>query len=451
MSGNLQPLQAFESVITLNQSGSFSNPTGDVGFGKSDCCWPDDPRNCDQYRATFDYNNAEFSNDIRSLKSLTIDQIYDQGLISSVISKWTFNFTNCGADCDFKNTNRTRVEYEFIYIDNTVSSRQECYQKGVDPYATEAGSCVVVDRLKPIKSFYSNLNREPGACNQYGIKDVSYLFETRIVIDMKKYCKNINLESAICTRFCSYDENSTDCYNSFLNYCFTRLKDGKFPITNRDSQCFQFLSAYAGNQNTNITELDNKIKTLCKESSIDPSNYVNLNLPVSEQTVFTDLCACHFEDQIYDRYYQSLLEQIPNLSISGQGTRRCVFPYCNVSPFKSSEMKGTGTCPSIQCLQSIRLNNNGTINGDINAQTNANCTSEIQNNSGSLPSPPITPVPPTPSPNSAKTSYNWLYWILGLLGLLLLILIVIFIIKKMNQKNVQILPTTMKKNQNTIN
>jgi hypothetical protein len=133
-----------------------------------------------------------------------------------------------------------------------------------------------------------------------------------------------------------------------------------------------------------------------------------------------------------------MIQQIPNLNISGQGSKKCLFPYCNVSPFKSGDMKGTSTCPAIQCIQGISIENNGTINGNINSQTNANCINDIKNSSlntgsspGPSPSPGFTPAPsPGPGPSSGPASQAPLstFWIIMIVLGVVFVLFIIFIL-----------------------
>jgi hypothetical protein len=435
---NLEPLRAFQNTITLQQTGTFGN------VGDNDCCWVNDARNCDQYRATIDYSKAVYPNDLRDLRNLSMRQLYNNGYIQSVQSQLKLTFTICGGTCGIQ----TQVRYQLTYVDDQSTPESSCFtSRSYTGAVREVNSCTINNNIKPIKSFYVHTEAIAG-CDSYGVKDVSYEFSTSITINMKNYCRNgNNFISPVCIQFCSYDESSTDCYNIALDKCFTDDK-----ILNKEGHCYRFLSSYAGRQDTSIVALDLKLKDFCNQKSINPENYIG---STGVNQVYTDLCACHFDDQIYTNYYASLIEQIPNLSISGQGSRKCVFPYCNVSPFKSGDMKGTGTCPTIQCLQSISLLNNGTINGDINAQTNANCTSQISSSSLNNPSsqppgpPPVsflctkdsdctngkkcnttTGICQTPTP-SDNSWVNWLIGIgLGLLFVIALILIIYFFTSK---------------------
>ena len=414
------PLRAFENSVRLTQTGNFFTSPNI----KDVCCWPDDARNCDQYRATINYNNATFPSDILPLKSLGMSTIIQLGLITSVNSSLKFNFTNCGADCG----HTTNLENVFYYLNGGSSGGSVQKYRG-DPYNPENQSATWTNNTNVIQSFYMNLNGET-TCVQYGLKNVSYTFTTTITIDMKKYCRTAqNFGLPACINFCSYEESATDCYNIALDKCFTNDT-----ILDKDSHCYQFLNNYASRDNTSIVALDNKLKTYCSEKSITAENY-------KEQTTFpalTELCSCHLDDQIYNTYYDSMIQQIPNLNISGQGSKKCLFPYCNVSPFKSGDMKGTSTCPAIQCIQGISIENNGTINGNINSQTNANCINDIKNSSlntgsspGPSPSPGFTPAPsPGPGPSSGPASQAPLstFWIIMIVLGVVFVLFIIFIL-----------------------
>ncbi len=182
-----------------------------------------------------------------------------------------------------------------------------------------------------------------GSSNESAISLDGYV-KIEININMSKYCQEKNFDQPICVRYC---ENTTDniggkCYDNAINYCFTMNPNGKYPIMDEEGNCQKFLKNYITLPDSNISRLDEKLVKFCEDESIDASNYLI-------STEHTDLCSCHLKDEIYENYYTSLITQIPNLAISGQGNRRCIFPYCNISPFKTNEMKGgtdkgTGHC-----------------------------------------------------------------------------------------------------------
>jgi len=344
------PLKAFTPTATLSQSGGGSS-------------------------ANIDYSRLVFSNDLQALKGLTIKQIYDMGYIKSINTTIRWSFVYYGGTCFM----RAITYYENTYVDGTTSGRGDCATTNEHGVAVrESGSCTITNNIKPITSIRAWDQRSKNVCAYYGVGEWNYTVNVTMEIDMRNYCKGVNLESSTCINYCVEPNAKSDCYTSALEYCFTK-KGNSYPILDKNGQCQSIISSYVKSKdNTNIGNYTNKLRKFCKDEGITPENYLT-------EDAYRDLCACHmdYDEPIYDLYYQSLLKQIPQLSLTDTGAKQCLFPYCNNSKFRSEDMRGFGVCPSVKCIQSIKIDNQGTIIGDINAQTNANCINDISRGTGS--------------------------------------------------------------------
>ena len=376
---NLQPLSAFVNTITLSQNGSLTGNTCATG------CRPSD--SCNTYKFIVDYSKAIYSNDFNGIKNLSVENLFNLGVIQSVTSTLQYHFSVCGGTCGTE----LNFNYSISYLDkDKKQDSATCFVSGnMLGGAGNVGwpnSCEINNSgLSPISSVSASAS-DSGGCENYGLGAVSYTFTTTIIVDMKKFCKGSAFDDNVCINYCNYSENSTDCFNNALDYCFTK-QNNNYPILDSNGHCNTFISSYInGVNNVQLGNIDNKLKTLCSSEGITPQNYI-------AQSQYTDLCSCHLDDSIYTNYYNSLTKQIPALLYSGEGSTKCLFPQCNVSKFKSSDMRGVSACPSIQCIQSASLNlsNNGTVNGNVNISQDSQCVSYLNNSGGQTGSGSIAP------------------------------------------------------------
>jgi hypothetical protein len=203
-----------------------------------------------------------------------------------------------------------------------------------------------------------------GLCDN-GVSNIILSLSGSGSIDMSKVCDK-RFFTPICNTYCTEPYNEK-CFIPVVNNCFklTTLEDGTntTPLFTDDT-CKNWIeeNVKAGGSKT----IDDKIFDSCNELNINPTNYAN-------DLSIRNICACHFEDKIYENYYQSLIKLVPAIQYAGLGSSKCLFPGCTLSPYKSIEILGENICPTVQCIQGVVFNNDGTIKGDVTIKQDTNC------------------------------------------------------------------------------
>jgi hypothetical protein len=194
-----------------------------------------------------------------------------------------------------------------------------------------------------------------------------------VTVKIQEYCTT-NLESSICQRYCN--ETPSLCVQPAINYCF----DGTLSYSSKlltSSFCPNFIQTVLSRNDLEGSPnliIDNKINQLCKGLGVTPSNYKNITQggtnDLELDAKVRDLCACHFDQEVYDNFYDQVIQKYPVLA--GIATKQCLFPECTGSSrYKSFKMLGSNVCPSISCINVATINNNGTIDGPLTIeQTN---------------------------------------------------------------------------------
>ena len=212
-----------------------------------------------------------------------------------------------------------------------------------------------------------------GLCDS-GMGDMKLYISATGSVDMSKVCVGNNFDIQACSEYCVYNENLQTCYNNALEYCFTKKGDGTTPILNENGQCYSFIKQYIIDpSNKNLGIIDDRLNALCNRSDL---NITPANISTKEP-IYQELCSCHFNPEVYTNYYNDLVKQIPALQLSNSVSTRCLFPYCNASQFKSSTMRGVGTCPTAECIMGVTINNSGNIGGSVKINQDAKCLSFI--------------------------------------------------------------------------
>jgi hypothetical protein len=285
-----------------------------------------------------------------------------------------------------------------------------------------------------------------GDCD-YGMKNIKIRMFAEIKINIKNFCAlGSNFELPDCQTYCSFDDKDQDCIDIANDYCFKdRSIDGTgdgYGILDDNSFCPSFIKKYLRTKGNTV--LDKKIQDLCISNNINPENYDQ-----SGNEKFNDLCACHFDDSVYTNYYNSLLQKVPNLNLSGQVSSYCIFPFCNVSNYKPVSIAGTNVCPTLQCIQGITINNNGNINGDVTLNQSAQCINYLTKGSSTSPPSPVTKICVNDSDCDSNQECNpktkvcqpkssgisiWVWIVIGL-GVLAIFFIIFFVVViKKNKK-----------------
>ena len=161
-----------------------------------------------------------------------------------------------------------------------------------------------------------------------------------------KYCLD-NPFSPFCGQYCADPNNN--CYTNLQTFC----NDENLT----SPSCIAFCESREINCDAQIQKYCNK---LTYEQKISPE--------------YNQLCGCFMGSDFYDKFFKSFNQQIfieSGLPVLPQ----CYYPYCSSSEMKSYNVKTSQTpCPDVQnCIQNIDINNDGTIDGDININQSGNC------------------------------------------------------------------------------
>lgn len=188
-------------------------------------------------------------------------------------------------------------------------------------------------------------------------------------INVAGFCLTNLTKSDICKQYClsPFNEN---CQQNVINNCFEEVVLEDETITNTlftEDVCKDWIKERANRGGS--TEIDRKISETCNTLGINPSNY-RVNLDTQQ------ICACHFDPQVYDTFYKSLVQKYPPIQYAGLGSPKCLFPGCPTSPYKTVDILGDNTCPATQCIQGISLDIQGTVrDSDISIIQSAECAS----------------------------------------------------------------------------
>jgi len=130
-------------------------------------------------------------------------------------------------------------------------------------------------------------------------------------------------------------------------------------------ECAQFKSDYCRGHRLE-TEM---CRTYCaeKDTNCDAKLEEYCNSIGVEQALKSPLCGCFLGDGFYGNYFKSLTAQVS--SPSGiPPIKECYFPKCASSNMKPYQYKQEATtCPDVnQCINEVNINNDGSIEGNIN-------------------------------------------------------------------------------------
>jgi hypothetical protein len=207
-----------------------------------------------------------------------------------------------------------------------------------------------------------------GGCCGYcdnGMDNITFYISGSGTIDMTKVCDK-RFFTSICNKYCTEPYNEK-CLNPVVNNCFNLTTDEEGNNTKAlftNDTCKNWIVDNV--RNGGNAAIDDKINISCNELRINPLNYTN-------DPNIENICACHFDDTIYENYYQSILEKVPGLQFGGLSSAKCLFPGCPKSQYKPIDILGQNQCPSVQCIQGGTLNNEGRITGDISISQDSNC------------------------------------------------------------------------------
>lgn len=211
-------------------------------------------------------------------------------------------------------------------------------------------------------------------------------WKMHFTVTVVRDCTKDNIKAPICIELCQ--ASPKQCYVDYDQVCLQGDPDliAKEP-------CKGFFSQYISmNDNGSTHDIDKQARLYCKSRyngfadlfQGDPTR----SPPISDADREADItiCACHLSANddpngdpeatvLYDRYYNSLVSRFPPFAAYGASIqRKCLVPQCASSAFRPVSVPGSG-CVVPPCLNFITIDNNGTVNGNIDAS--ASCQSKF--------------------------------------------------------------------------
>jgi len=186
-----------------------------------------------------------------------------------------------------------------------------------------------------------------------------------VTIRVSSTCDQSNIHSQACIDICNLNPNLPACNFAYSQYCL------KGPVANFvDPVCIGYYERYI-TANNSTADIDNQAINYCKrytgfEDLLESSS----NHPDAERTRDIKICACYLSAQdvpdpgatiLYTRYRKSLEEQIPSIKVSSIKDK-CLVPECASAAFLPADIPANhGGCPVPKCIESVTINNDGTI------------------------------------------------------------------------------------------
>jgi len=212
------------------------------------------------------------------------------------------------------------------------------------------------------------------------------------------YGQNVNGQCALC-----WADGSDVCNNAISNWC-SQMYNGDL-IMGIDEKCKRWKNLHLtdgkyDSMMEKICQGKNLATPTCKAYSLRPLVNIDENIQKycdsqGDNAINDPNCGCFLKPSVYDNFFKDLSN---DLSTAIPPFRTCYFPKCVQSDYKRYQDRQI-TCPSVNtCLIENKINNDGTINGNVIYDSTNNCTF-TNNNSPNPPNPPSPNPPSPPSPN----------------------------------------------------
>lgn len=218
----------------------------------------------------------------------------------------------------------------------------------------------------------ANLLKEP--CDEYCKvnKTMGQLSASNCANAWNSFCAySSNIETETCDPWCSFEKDSSNCKNIYLNYCNNEANYTK-------GVCRDFYKTqYINNQLSD--PVSSLLTTHCKQYADGNGNVLdsNGNIITTGSTGGTypvTTCACFLPENVYSVFYDKITESNPDLR-NFLTVNQCSYPDCaNMSAIQPQKI----TCPDV-AITSCIVNN--TIGGNvINSNFNIvnNCITQIE-------------------------------------------------------------------------
>lgn len=205
--------------------------------------------------------------------------------------------------------------------------------------------------------------------------NMTWIMYTTIMVAQD--CTQDNIHSQVCIDICDVNPNS--CFQEYSNYCLV----GDSPQLGFDPICTDYFETFIAANNSR-PEIDRAAISFCKKyGGFADLFYTNNKFSNQERAKDLPVCACFLSASdvpdpnatvLYDRYRADLAKRIPAYA-SNTIKEKCLVPECASAKFLPSDIPAkNGGCPVPTCINSVVINNNGTIN---NLTPNLSCGSEL--------------------------------------------------------------------------
>jgi (2Fe-2S) ferredoxin len=222
-----------------------------------------------------------------------------------------------------------------------------------------------------LRFVYSNY-AGPAECEVKSPANVNLVIQIKFKgeIYMDQFCSD-NFNDPVCLKFCNDQPNL--CIYPSISWCFNNSQP-QFSRIFQNLSCKTFIKNYISS-NISHSEYDRKFKEICKKLEVDASNYKNYTNGTDPQLDLDikNICACNLDESIYNNFYESFSSEIPSIRAANFGSKKCIFPECNTSEYKPTEIQGYNVCPRIDCINVTQIDNNGRIIGGLSINQSNNC------------------------------------------------------------------------------
>ena len=192
-----------------------------------------------------------------------------------------------------------------------------------------------------------------------------FVWAINITINVSNECTQDNIHSQTCIDICNLNPTSQTCYFAYSQYC---LKEAASQFG--DPVCVDYFTRYVAANNSNA-DIDNQAIAYCKKyTGFEDLLESSSAHPDAQRVKDVPVCACYLSSQtqtdptatvLYDAYRADLEKSIPVYADASIKTK-CLVPACaSASILPSNIPAKSGGCPVPKCINSVVINNDGTI------------------------------------------------------------------------------------------
>jgi len=207
----------------------------------------------------------------------------------------------------------------------------------------------------------------------------NFTWNMLLTITATRSCGIDNITTPICVHVCQSSPNS--CIAQYTEYCLSPGNESRIGM----DPCKGFLANYI-NKNGSLPVIDTAVQNYCS-AKYGGFNDLFGNDPVApsgltpEQLNDLPICACNIRargqndpnaDILYQNYFKSLTQQFPGFANVPGIVDKCTLPVCVSATFHPLPIP-VGGCKVPECLTFVEVNNDGTINGNVQIDVSQKC------------------------------------------------------------------------------